>query len=248
MAEGTPSYITPSLARWRARTDGPLLVLAIGTLPFLMLELGRGDLPYSDRLLIDVVNVVVLVAFAVDYIVELRLAQDRRRFVRNEWTSLLIVMSQMIAVVPGFQAIGILRALRGVPGMRAALVLVRLLAVGGAVARESRTYLRTHAASLALGVAGLSWLSAAAAFTHVEDVGVDGRLHSFFDALWWATATITTVGYGDVSPITAAGRVIGGFTMVVGISTFAVVTAKVAEFLVRGGLSSMEQEDAPGST
>ncbi len=248
MAEGTPSYITPSLARWRARTDGPLLVLAIGTLPFLMLELGRGDLPYSDRLLIDVVNVVVLVAFAVDYIVELRLAQDRRRFVRNEWTSLLIVMSQMIAVVPGFQAIGILRALRGIPGMRAALVLVRLLAVGGAVARESRTYLRTHAASLALGVAGLSWLSAAAAFTLVEDVGVDGRLHSFFDALWWATATITTVGYGDVSPITAAGRVIGGFTMVVGISTFAVVTAKVAEFLVRGGLSSMEQEDAPGST
>ena len=158
------------------------------------------DLPYSDRLLIDVVNVVVLVAFAVDYLVELRLARDRRRFVRHEWTSLLIVVSQMIAVVPGFQAIGILRALRGVRGMRAALVLLRLLAIGGATARESRTYLRKHAASLALGVAGLSWLTAAAAFTLVEDVGVDGRLHSFFDALWWSTATITTVGYGDVFP------------------------------------------------
>ena len=168
--------MTPRLARWRARTDGLLLVLAIGTLPFLMLELGRADLPYSDRLLIDVVNVVVLVAFAVDYLVELRLARDRRRFVRHEWTSLLIVVSQMIAVVPGFQAIGMLRALRGVRGMRAALVLLRLLAVGGATARESRTYLRKHAASLALGVAGLSWLTAAAAFTLVEDVGVDGRL------------------------------------------------------------------------
>lgn len=59
------------------------------------------------------------------------------------------------------------------------------------------------------------------------------RLNSFFDALWWSTATITTVGYGDVYPITTAGRLVGGFTMVVGISTFAVVTAKVAEFLVR---------------
>ena len=40
VAEATPSYVTPRLERWRARTDGPLLVLAIGTLPFLLLELG----------------------------------------------------------------------------------------------------------------------------------------------------------------------------------------------------------------
>jgi voltage-gated potassium channel len=106
-----PSYVTPALARWRARTDGPLLVLAIGTLPFLLLELGSADLPWHDKRLIAVVNYVVLVAFAVDYIVELRLAGDRRSFVRHEWTSLLIVVSQVIAVVPGFQAIGVLRAL-----------------------------------------------------------------------------------------------------------------------------------------
>jgi hypothetical protein len=104
--------------------------------------------------------------------------------VRHEWTSLLIVVSQMIAVVPGFQAIGILRALRGVRGMRAALVLLRLVAIGGATAHEGRVYLRKHAAGSALGVAALSWLTAAAAFTVVEDVGVDGRIHSFFDALW----------------------------------------------------------------
>jgi hypothetical protein len=62
VADGTPAYITPRLARWRALTDGVLLVLAIGTLPFLLLELARLDLPRSDTLLIDVVNYVVLVA------------------------------------------------------------------------------------------------------------------------------------------------------------------------------------------
>jgi voltage-gated potassium channel len=40
-------------------------------------------------------------------------------------------------------------------------------------------------------------------------------------------------GYGDVFPVTAAGRIVGAITMLVGISTFAVVTAKVASFLVR---------------
>ena len=53
------------------------------------------------------------------------------------------------------------------------------------------------------------------------------------DGLWWSASTITTVGYGDITPHTVAGRIIGILTMVVGISTFAIVTAKVAEFLVR---------------
>jgi voltage-gated potassium channel len=89
------------------------------------------------------------------------------------------------------------------------------------------------AASFALGVAALTWLSSAVAFTLLEDVGTDGRITSFGDALWWSTTTITTVGYGDVYPETGAGRIIARFTMAIGISAFAVVTAKVAEFLVR---------------
>jgi voltage-gated potassium channel len=109
-----------------------------------------------------------------------------------------------------------------------------LLAIGGAAAVESRSSLRRNCGRIAVGAAGLTWLSAAAAFTLAEDVGQDGRISSFFVALWWATATITTVGYGDASSITAAGRIIGGVTTVVGISTFAFVTAKVAEWLERG--------------
>jgi voltage-gated potassium channel len=54
---------------------------------------------------------------------------------------------------------------------------------------------------------------------------------------------LTTVGYGDISPVTFVGRVVGGFTMVVGISTFAIITAKVAEFLVR---SDVMDEAAEG--
>lgn len=46
--------------------------------------------------------------------------------------------------------------------------------------------------------------------------GRNGRLQSFFDGLWWSSATITTVGYGDVYPMTALGRIIGAFTMLVG--------------------------------
>jgi voltage-gated potassium channel len=67
-----------------------------------------------------------------------------------------------------------------------------------------------------------------------EGLQADGDLYPFEDALWLSTTTITTVGYGDIFPTTRAARLVGGFTMVVGISAFAVVTAKVAELLVLG--------------
>lgn len=221
------------LDRWRARTDWPLTALAIGTLPILLLETQRSDLPYGDRVFIDVVNVVVLVAFAVDYVAELAVTRDRVRYVRTEWESLLIVVAQVLALIPSLAAFGVLRALRAGRLLRIVGVIMRGVAVGGAAKQQGRRLLREHAAGVAFGVAGLTWLTSAAAFTIVEDVGTGRPVDSFFDALWWSLATITTVGYGDIYPVTGAGRVIGGFTMIIGISTFALVTAKVAQFLVR---------------
>jgi voltage-gated potassium channel len=81
-------------------------------------------------------------------------------------------------------------------------------------------------------MAGFTWITSAVGFTMAEDVGDGRRIQSFFDALWWSAATVTTVGYGDIYPVTAVGRVIAVFTMVVGISTLAVVTARIAQFLI----------------
>lgn len=221
------------LDRWRSWTDLPLMVLAIGSLPVLLLEIERGDLPRSDRLFIDAVNVTVLVAFAVDYFVELFLAPDRSVYVRREWSSAAIVVAQAVALVPVLSALGVLRAVRGARLFRVVAVVLRGLALGGSARSTGRQLVRRHPAGIAFGVAGLTWLTSAASFTLAEDVGVNGRIHSFGDALWWSACTITTVGYGDVFPVTAAGRLVGMFTMVVGVSVFALVTASIAKFLVR---------------
>ncbi|HEX5588597.1 MAG TPA: potassium channel family protein [Acidimicrobiia bacterium] len=229
----TADYMTPRLAAWRKWTDLPLLILAIGSLPLLLLELIRDDLIVLDREFLDIANLVVLVAFATDYFVELLVCANRRSYVRHEWTSALIVVTQALAVIPALSAFGVLRVLRAGRVLRFIVVVLRVVAIGGVSAREGRTVLRRHAAAFGLGLAGFTWILSAVLFTMVEDVGQGERVHSFFDALWWSLTTITTVGYGDVFPVTAAGRIIGGFTMVVGISTFALVTAKFAEFLVR---------------
>jgi voltage-gated potassium channel len=230
--------MTPALARWRRWTDIPLLVLAIGSLPILALELASDDLVDIDRVFLEVINIVVLVAFALDYVVELVLSRDRRAYAHHEWTSALIVITQALAVIPALAPFGFVRVFRAGRALRVVVMALRVVAVGGVAAREGRHVLRRHAAAFALGLAGFTWVTSAVLFTIVEDVGRHGRIDSFFDALWWSLTTITTVGYGDLYPVTAEGRVIGGFTMIVGITTFAILTAKVAEFLVRGDLPS----------
>lgn len=60
---------------------------------------------------------------------------------------------------------------------------------------------------------------------------------SFFDSLWWAVVTLTTVGYGDVTPKTIPGRFIAFIDMLVGIGVLTLLTATVASILVEKKIS-----------
>jgi voltage-gated potassium channel len=226
-------YMTPALERWRQLTSGPLLVLAIGTLPLLLLELRATSLPRHDQVFLGVVNIVVLVAFALDYVVGIAVSGNRRIYARREWLTLLIVVAQLAALVPALSGVGALRALRAGRALRVAALTLRLALISSMGAKRLRQTLITRAGSFAFALAGLTWVTSAVAFSLAEGVGEDGRISSFFDALWWALVTLATVGYGDIYPVTGVGRVIAGFTMLVGIAVFATVTAKVAQVLVR---------------
>jgi len=83
-------------------------------------------------------------------------------------------------------------------------------------------------------VYGIGLVIIAATIVASVEMGENASIHSFGDALWWAMATITTVGYGDMVPVTAAGRAMGFVLMLGGIAFFSGITANLASFLVRG--------------
>ena len=222
--------LTSKLVTWRKWTDIPLLVVAIGSLPLLLLEIISHRLTSGDKTFLLVVNLTVFLAYAVDYVVEFIVTLEKGRYVRSEWSSLLIVIAQLFAILPAMSFLGFLRGARA---LRVVSSLTRIIGISMASRSQGREILKKRATSFAFGLAGFTLITSAVGFTLAEDVGKDGRIQSFFDALWWSGATITTVGYGDIYPITAAGRIIAIFTMLVGISTLAVVTARIAQFLIK---------------
>jgi voltage-gated potassium channel len=228
------------IAIWRRWTDLPLLILAVGSLPLLLLELVSDRLTHSDRNFVFGVNVAVFIAFAISYVVEIFLSESRVKYAKSEWLSLLIVIAQLLALLP---AMGFFGVLRGARALRVIVTLLRVVGIGVASRTKGREVLKKRAASMAFGLAGFTLVTSAVAFTLAEDVGESGRIRSFFDALWWSAATITTVGYGDIYPVTAAGRIIAVFTMVVGVSTLAVVTARIAQFLIQDDSENEQQID-----
>jgi voltage-gated potassium channel len=83
------------------------------------------------------------------------------------------------------------------------------------------------AVSLIVGVA------ATLAFTAAVLVRlIDPGIGTFGDALWWAVATATTVGYGDVVPETTGGRLVGTVLMLSGVGFIPVITSVVVSILV----------------
>lgn len=78
-------------------------------------------------------------------------------------------------------------------------------------------------------------------FFHAEH-GNNPDVKTYWDAVWWGFTTITTVGYGDVVPVTIQGRIVSILLMVIGVSFFASFTALFVTTFVRLDTAETERE------
>ena len=151
------------------------------------------------------------VIFALDYAANLWLAQDRRDwFIRN-------LHELLIVALPFFRPLRLLR-------------LVTLLSVLHRTVGET---LRGRVVTYVAGSAAMLVFVGALAVLDAEQAAPDAKIVTFGDALWWAITTITTVGYGDLYPVTAIGRLVAAALMMSGIAVLGVVTASIASWLVQ---------------
>lgn len=97
-----------------------------------------------------------------------------------------------------------------------------------------------------LTLVGNAFLVVATLAVYWVEKGVNPNIHSYFDSLWWGVATITTVAYGDVVPVTFTGRIIGIVLIYTGTLMFVTFTGLILMLLmkeeVEHELSPLERE------
>ncbi|MFC7497423.1 MULTISPECIES: potassium channel family protein [unclassified Nocardioides] len=196
--------------RWERRAEVPLLLLAVAFLVAYAWPVLDPRLDPDLLTFLRITSWTVWIAFAVDFLIRLALADERRSYARTHWYDLALIVLPM------------LRPLR----------LLRLLALARILNRSATSSLVGRVSTYIAGVAVMAVALGAIAVLDVEQDASDANITTFGDALWWATSTVMTVGYGDRYPVTAEGRVIAAALMVVGIGVLGAVTASVAAWMV----------------
>ena len=209
--------------------DLSIQVLIIASIVIFSLE----TLPnLNDRtvMVLSILESVCITVFAIEYLLRLSVAKRKLKFVFSLWG-----MIDLLAILPFFLFtygitlnLIILRAFR-------LLRLVRILKLGRYSKSLSRMVLAMKIARedllLALAATLIMLLVASFGIYQFENPVQPEKFSSVFESLWWALATLTTVGYGDIYPITLGGRIFTGFILMIGLGIVALPAGIIASSL-----------------
>lgn len=205
------------VARVEGAFHGPLLVAAVLSIPATILQAAHVNEPWGA--IGTGLNWLIWLAFLAELVTMLVVVPSRGRYLRTHPLDLAIVV-----LTPPF----LLQAIQGVRMLRLLRVL-RLLRL----APLARVVFSIEGAKAAAALAFLTAFAGGAGFASVENL-------SFGNGLYWAIVTMTTVGYGDITPHTAEGKVVAVVVMLVGIGTATLVIGAVAQRFLAPSVHGIE--------
>ena len=211
------------LERFEQATEWPLLFLALLMIPLLGVPLAL-DIDSDTDLAIEGASYVIWAIFAAELSIRTFLSEKRIRYLVRHWYDVLIV------VVPFLRPLRIARSARAARLLR----LGRLMPFAARIWTSTQSLMR-HRGLQWIVLAGIAVVFVGAGGVWALEDGAGGGLDDYGTTLWWAMATVTTVGYGDNVPVTPEGRGVAVLLMLVGIAFFTWVTANIAAFLVEFG-------------
>lgn len=174
--------------------------------------------------------------FSIEYLARLWIAPELpayagRRFPRLRYAASLPAIIDLLAIVPTLASLGmgggsvLLRFFRVLRILRLAK-LGRMSDAWQDVVEALRS--RRYELLLTISVAGFVLLVASTLMYFAEGLAQPEKFGSIPRAMWWCIITLTTVGYGDVYPVTVLGQFMAGFVALAGIGLIAMPTGILA--------------------
>lgn len=204
-----------------------MAILSISVVIVLIID-STCQLQPSTTNLLDLIDNIILIVFAIDYFTRLYLAKDKKNFLIHN-------IIDLIAIIPFnsmFQAARFLRLSRLLRFTK----LFRSVALLLKFRKHIDRFIKTNNFHYVVWITLITLLIGTLGIHFKEGVTLG-------NALWWSFVTITTVGYGDISPTTPIGRLLAGFLMLIGIGFLSMLTGTIATFFLnRKGSTSYKNE------
>ena len=195
-----------------------LITFSLGTLP---------DLSSTETIILQRIEVVIVLIFTAEYLLRILVSSNRTRYIFS-----FFGLIDLIAILPFYLSTGLdLRAIRAFRLLR----LIRILKL----ARYNKAIQRFYQAFLIAKEELLLFLFATVILLYLAGVGIYYFEHeaqpevfaSVFHSIWWAIETLTTVGYGDIYPVTLGGKCFTFIILMLGLGLVAVPAGLLASTL-----------------
>lgn len=192
-----------------------ILILSIASIVLALLDISNviniNAYPYNY------VDKSILIFFWIDYAVRLFLSKDKNHFFKANIFDLLAIIP-FDSIFYFFRAFRVLRVIK-------LLRLIRIVGFTGKIQKSIKRFFGTNGFIYLVITTIILILIGAEIYSVAESV-------NYMNSLWWAIATTTTVGYGDISPHTEVGRFVAVALMILGIGLIGSVTSTVTAFFI----------------
>lgn len=177
----------------------------------------------------NILDTIILIIFALDYFTRLILSKNKFDFFKNN-------IIDLISIIPFnylFQTARTLRILRllKLTYILKFISLLRMLVLIKKFKKNMDKFLKTNNFSYVLWISIFTVIIGALGFSIIEN-------RSFLDGLWWSFVTVTTVGYGDMSPKTGGGKILASIIMLIGIGVIGMLTGTISTFFINKKVSN----------
>lgn len=195
-----------------------LISFSVETLPNLSVKTSN---------ILAMIERTIVVLFLIEYILRVVLSKKKLSYILSFYglIDLISILPLFLTGSSGSQTLRVLRLLRLVRIFKLARYNQAIKRVGKAISIAKEELILFSFVTIIL-----LYLSALGIY-HFEHEAQPDKFQSIFDCLWWAVATLTTVGYGDVYPITLGGRLFTFALLMLGLGVVAVPTGIVSSAL-----------------
>ena len=216
--------------RFRISYQVIFIFLAVYSFTTTILDL-HGDIHIFGNRLLEFIDMSIYLIFAIDYFIRFTFSKDKLDFIENN-------IPDLISIIPYYSIFRLFRINMRIETNISIghLKLTKTYLSIKKFYKKIKKFLRANGLIYLLIFAVLGIIVSALIVSYVEKL-------SYFNGLWWAFVTATTVGYGDVYPHTFIGRIIAIFLILIGMGTFGMITGAITSYFLNRQADLIPDDD-----